>query len=326
MGSVVPESQIVIIDLGASADEIAPALQRACHDLGFFYLVGTGIDFRLTEELETLSREFFARPLSEKLLSGMAHGGRAWRGYFPVGGELTSGEPDAKEGLYFGAELSEHHPKVVARVPLHGRNVFPENVPGFREVVLEYIDAMTALGHRLMEALSMSLGLAPTYLHQHFTSDPLVLFRIFNYPPLGDRSEAWSVGEHTDYGLLTILLQDDSGGLQVRTRSGWVDAPPIPGAFVCNLGDMLERMTGGHYRSTPHRVRNVRERDRLSFPFFFDPGWDAKVAAIEPRDVAKDDGSSRWDKTSVHTFTGTYGEYLLGKVSRVFPDLRDEVL
>ena len=96
----------------------------------------------------------------------------------------------------------------------------------------------------------------------------------------------WGVGEHTDYGLLTILKQDDAGGLEVKSRTGWVPAPPVPGSFVCNIGDMLDRMTGGLYRSTPHRVRNLARRARLSFPFFFDPAFDARIQPIEMPDAA----------------------------------------
>ena len=101
----------------------------------------------------------------------------------------------------------------------------------------------------------------PTYFADRYTRDPLILFRIFNYPYSPDRAadqERWGVGEHTDYGVLTILRQDDTGGLQVKSRRRWIDAPPIPGTFVCNIGDMLDRMTRGLYRSTPHRVRQLR--------------------------------------------------------------------
>jgi isopenicillin N synthase-like dioxygenase len=135
------------------------------------------------------------------------------------------------------------------------------------------------------------------------------------------------VGEHTDYGLLTILWQDDAGGLEVRSRSGWVAAPPIPGSFICNIGDMLDRMTRGVYRSTPHRVLNTAGRDRLSFPFFFDPNFAARVQPIEglDREAFHDDREQRWDRASVHEFHGTYGEYLLNKVSKVFPQLRSEI-
>ncbi|MCG5217996.1 hypothetical protein MBA17_32585 [Streptosporangium sp. KLBMP 9127] len=135
------------------------------------------------------------------------------------------------------------------------------------------------------------------------------------------------MGEHTDYGLLTLLAQDESGGLEVATPRGWVAAPPLPGTFVCNIGDMLDRLTGGWYRSTPHRVLNVSGRGRLSFPFFFDPGWDAEVPPLPSRAAVADDGGRpRWDGRDLRAFSGTYGEYLLGKVSKVFPALREDVL
>jgi isopenicillin N synthase-like dioxygenase len=204
-------------------------------------------------------------------------------------------------------------------------------MPGLRETVLAYLDGVTAVGHAVMAGVALSLGLEPSYFADLYTAEPLVLFRIFNYPPRppspGDDPQ-WGVGEHTDYGLLTILKQDDVGGLEVKSRSGWVAAPPIPGSFVCNIGDMLDRMTGGRYRSTPHRVLNPSGRSRLSFPLFFDPGFDAEIRPIEVPDTetVASDRAERWDRASVHEFQGTYGEYLLAKVSKVFPQLRREVL
>jgi isopenicillin N synthase-like dioxygenase len=255
----------------------------------------------------------------------MAHGGRAWRGWFPVGGELTSGRPDRKEGIYFGSELPEDDPRVRAGRPLHGANLFPSAVPELRDAVLAYIDAMTALAQLLLRGFARALGLDADWFERELTADPTVLFRIFHYPPLGERVDDWSVGEHTDYGLLTILLQDGTGGLQVRAADGWVDVPPAPDTFVCNLGDMLERMTNGRYRSTPHRVRNTSDRSRLSYPFFFDPGWDARVQPV-PGTAPLAPGAPRWDGADPLAFEGTYGDYLLAKVSKVFPALRDEVL
>jgi isopenicillin N synthase-like dioxygenase len=257
----------------------------------------------------------------------MAHGGKAWRGYFRVGDELTSGQPDQKEGLYFGQELTADHPLVQAETPLHGPNLFPQVPAGMRSPVLQYMTALTELGHRLMGGIALGLGLPEDYFVEHGTRDPLTLFRIFNYPPPAS-PELRGVGEHTDYGLLTILLQDDAGGLEVKSKSGWVVAPPLPGSFVCNIGDMLDRMTRGVYRSTPHRVRNVSGRDRMSFPFFFDPNFFADVRPIDlpSGETAPDDLGSRWDQSSVHIFQGTYGEYLLGKVGKVFPGLKDKVL
>ena len=128
--------------------------------------------------------------------------------------------------------------------------------------------------------------------------------------------------EHTDYGLLTILRQDDVGGLEVRSRDGWIDAPPVPDSFVCNIGDMLERMTGGAYRSTPAPGAHGRRRSRLSFPFFFDPSWDAEIVPVPGLGDTGAPAPARWDGRSVFDFDGTYGEYLTERVAKVFPDLR----
>ena len=326
-------SHVPVIDVGPLVNrtvehtQVAEQIGAACKKSGFFYIVGHGVDESLCRLLESLSRQFFDQSESAKMQSAMSRGGRAWRGYFPVGGELTSGKPDQKEGLYFGAELAADHPDVLAGKPLHGPNLFPE-VAGFRQTVLRYIDALTQLGHTLMAGISLGLGLDEDYFEKRYLDDPLILFRIFNYPPAAANEDIpWGVGEHTDYGLLTILRQDDIGGLQVKSRSGWIDAPPIPGSFVCNIGDMLDRLTRGIYRSTPHRVVNTSQRNRLSFPFFFDPSFDAQISAIQSLDpCAPDDSPERWDHASVHEFSGTYGDYLLGKVSKVFPDLRKQVL
>lgn len=326
-------STLPIIDVaplaadGAEKRQVAAKIDAACRQSGFFYVTGHGVDATLQRELQVLAREFFARPTAEKMQIDMSRGGKAWRGYFRVGDELTSGRPDQKEGLYFGQELATDHPLVEAGTPLHGPNLFPTAPAGLRLAVLQYMAALTDLGQRLMGGIALGLGLPESDFADHGTRDPLTLFRIFNYPPPAS-PDLWGVGEHTDYGLLTILLQDDVGGLEVKSRSGWVPAPPIPGTFVCNIGDMLDRMTRGVYRSTPHRVRNVSGRDRMSFPFFFDPNFSANVRAIDlpSGETAPDDRGSRWDQTSVHVFQGTYGDYLLGKVGKVFPGLKAKVL
>jgi polar amino acid transport system ATP-binding protein len=340
--TAVPVIDVSALLAGTSARAAVVAeIGQACRAQGFFYVTGHGVDPGVCDRLVAASRQFFALDEATKMQGRMSLGGRAWRGYFPAGGELTSGRPDWKEGLYLGSELPDDHPLVRARTPLHGRNLFPSR-PGLREAVLAYIGALTRLGHRLMEGIALSLGLDATYFADRYTADPLILFRIFNYPsrpaPVGQDVQ-WGVGEHSDYGLLTILWQDDVGGLQVKTREGWVEAPPVPQSFVCNIGDMLDRMTGGLYRSTPHRVAlNTSGRDRLSMPFFFDPNFEARVrpiaglaasAAAQPHNTvvaAAQDRAARWDGANIHAFDGTYGDYLLGKVSKVFPELRREVL
>jgi len=311
----------------AQLSRVAREIEAACRANGFFYVAGHGVDPELLRRLDTASREFFRLPLEQKLEIAMEQGGRAWRGYFPVGAELTSGRPDRKEGLYFGAELNDDDARVRAGRPLHGRNLFPAHVPELRAAVLAYLDALTDLGQSVLCGVARSLDLDPGYFAAGYTANPTILFRIFHYPPTEPTTGDWGVGEHTDYGLLTLLAQDDNGGLQVRTPNGWIDAPPIPGMLVCNIGDMLDRLTGGWYRSTPHRVRNLSGRDRLSFPFFFDPDFDAEVPPL-PRPAGRGErgGQQRWDGQDLRAFSGTYGDYLLGKVAKVFPQLRRDVL
>src|SRR5580658_8479428 len=128
---------------------VGAALDRACCEFGFFYITGHGISPALSARMMTLAREFFALPLEQKLTIAMARGGRAWRGYFPVDGELTSGRPDPNEGIYFGTELGPDDAPVRAGVPLHGMNLYPA-IPGFRETLLTYIDEVTAVGQTLL--------------------------------------------------------------------------------------------------------------------------------------------------------------------------------
>jgi isopenicillin N synthase-like dioxygenase len=324
MKTKIPLIDISALVAGKEHHDIASKIRDACREYGFFYVVGHGVDEALQQRLEKISQEFFAQDLDTKSEISMSRGGRAWRGYFPVGRELTSGKPDLKEGIYFGAELNDDHPYVKNRTPMHGRNLFPSSIQEFRNTVLDYLSALTRLGHTLMAGISLSLGLEGSYFADRYTSDPLILFRIFNYPAPSTDSDL-GVGEHTDYGLLTILKQDMSGGLEIKTKSGWIDAPPIPNSFVCNIGDMLERMAGGLYLSTPHRVRNRADHNRLSFAFFFDPNFNAEVKPIKMNAKIIDNKEERWDHASVHEFHGTYGEYLLSKVSKVFPELKDEV-
>lgn len=310
------------------AAAVATAIGQACESVGFFQIVGHGVDPTLRQRLLELSAEFFALPEPAKKRIAMPLAGRAWRGWFPVGGELTSGVPDDKEGLYFGTELAADDPRVLAGMPLHGPNLFPEQPSALRESVLEWMTQLTAVGRAVLSGIALSFGLERNWFDR-WCADPTVLFRIFHYPPpASDFVGGWGVAEHTDYGLLTLLVQDDTGGLEVRVGDEWVEvdasADASMDAIVCNLGDMLELVTGGRFRSTPHRVR-LPEQDRYSFPLFLDPAWDAVVAPLpgaEPTaDVLDGAADGRWDRSSVFDAHGTYGEYLSDKVARVFPTL-----
>lgn len=323
---LIPVVDISDIHTESGKIRIASQIAHACKKHGFFYIEGHGVDDSLIQHLKSLSADFFAQSEEEKMSISMDKGGKAWRGFFPVNGELTSGQPDLKEGIYFGTELDESHPDVQNGIPLHGKNLFTPHPDGFRDTVLQYMDEATRVGHLVMKAIALSLGLDEDYFHKKCTQDPLILFRIFHYPAQESHASQWGVGEHTDYGLLTILLQDEVGGLQVKSQGQWIEAPPIKGTFVCNIGDMLDRMTGGLYRSTPHRVLNRSGVSRYSFPLFFDPGFHTLVERIEGIEKVEDDRNERWDQASVHDFSGTYGQYLMRKIGKVFPGLGKEVL
>jgi isopenicillin N synthase-like dioxygenase len=325
-----------IVDIGplidpsasvTSVENAAVAIDRSCREIGFFGIVGHGVDPALQAQLERVSHEFFALSDVEKAEIAMAHGGRAWRGWFPVGDELTAGRPDGKEGIYFGLDHPADHPRVLDGTALHGMNQYPAQPAHLGPVVSAWLTAMRDVAEAVMRGIAVGLGLPSDWFTTNLTTDPTVLFRIFHYPPsAATESDRWGVAEHTDYGLLTVLAQDHLGGLEVAARDGsWIRVEPQPAMFVCNLGDMLERLTAGRYRSTPHRVRNTSGRGRVSFPYFFDPSWDATVpkhVLSESRsDEPHDPERARWDGADVLAWEGTYGDYLTAKVAKVFPEL-----
>jgi isopenicillin N synthase-like dioxygenase len=263
--------------------------------------------------LRALARTYFEQPDRVKRSDAMSNHGAAWRGWFGVGDELTSGQPDAKEGFYFGSDLPAHDPRVVCGRPMHGPNPEPTGVPELRAAVEDWMSLATSIGLDVLSAVAMGLGLPGHWFASNWCRDPTVLFRIFRYPAAGDSAEvSEGVGPHTDYGLLTVLAHDGVPGLEVEIDGSWVAMPSDPELLIVNAGDMLERATAGRLRSTVHRVVSP-ERHRYSFPLFLDPAWDAVVQPLPGFDLEPLDEP------------GTYGSYLLDKVSRVFPELfRDQ--
>jgi isopenicillin N synthase-like dioxygenase len=312
---------IPIIRLDAA--DAPRAIDHACRTTGFFALAGHGVDAGQRNELLDAARQFFALPAERKSEVALAKGGTAWRGWFPLGDELTSGVPDLKEGYYVGRALGP------SELPLHGANIWPDDVPELGPAVDAWMVAMESIGQRVLAAMAEGLGLSRDWFRAGITSDPTVLFRIFRYPPHPPSADdRWGVAEHTDYGLLTLLAHDGTPGLEVRSGDTWIEVDPDPDLIVCNLGDMLDRLTLGRYRSTAHRVRNVAGHDRISLPFFLDPSWDARVEPLPLDDgwQAPTERSDRWDRADLATLDGTYGDWLLTKVRRVFPQLARHVL
>lgn len=298
--------------------DAAEQIDRACREVGFFAVPLPHTMQSLRDELIAAMAEFFALPEEVKARVSMAVGGTAWRGWFPLEGELTSGVPDRKEGYYFGAELPPD-PR-----PMHGRNIWPEHPSRLQPLVTEWMAGMEQLAQSLLAQMAVGLGQPADFFASGLTAQPTPLFRIFRYPPhpQGD-TDTWGVGEHTDYGLLTLLATDGTPGLEVKSHGAWIPAPADADLVICNIGDMLDRLTGGRYRSTPHRVRNHAGSDRYSLPFFFDPGWDA---VVEPLTFDDDwqvpaDAQERWDRANLRDAGGTYGQWLGAKVAKVFPDL-----
>ena len=298
-------------------------IDAACREVGFFAVPLDDTLRPLRDEVIALATEFFALPEDEKAKVSMSVGGTAWRGWFPLGGELTSGVPDRKEGYYYGAQLPPD-PR-----PMHGPNIWPTRPTGMQRAVTAWMAAMEELGQRLLRLMAQGLQQPADLFQRGLTAHATELFRIFRYPPhpTGD-TNTWGVAEHTDYGLLTLLATDGTPGLEVHSRGEWIPAPADTDLVICNLGDMLDRLTGGRYRSTPHRVRNHAGHDRYSLPFFLDPGWDAVVEPLAFSDefAVSAAHQARWDKANLAEISGTYGTWLSAKVGKVFPDLASEVL
>lgn len=269
---------------GEGRAAVGRAIRAAALDKGFFYIVGHGIDEALIARVFAASRAFFDQPMAEKLAIDKAKS-PANRGYEPLRGQVLEAgtPPDLKEGFYLGIDLPPDDPAVVAGKFNHGANQWPRGIPDFAPAMNAYFAAMLALSERLMAGLALSLDL-PWGHFDAFCTEPLAILRLLHYPPQPPQPAPGEkgCGAHTDFGGLTVLLQDDKGGLQVldRDRDAWVDADPLPGSFVVNLGDMIARWTNDRYRSTLHRVINSSGQERYSVPFFHSGNPDHLVRCI----------------------------------------------
>jgi len=287
----VSPASLPIIDVsglssGRTADRqaVGADLRSACADKGFFYIENHGISESLIADVFTEAAAFFALPCEQKAEVDKAKSS-ANRGYEPLQGQtLEAGAPpDLKEGYYIGPDHPTDDPRVVAGTFNHGVNQWPARRPNFRPVMLAYLEAMLGLSARMMRGVALSLGLPEDYFAD-FCRDAMANVRLLHYPPqpFNARPGQKGAGAHTDFGGLTLLRQDNVGGLQVWDwrADGWIHADPIPGTFVVNLGDMIARWTNDRYRSTVHRVVNASGRERYSVPFFYSGNFAHKVECI----------------------------------------------
>jgi isopenicillin N synthase-like dioxygenase len=256
---------------------VAWAMHKAARETGFFYVANHGVPEALMQAQLDGARRYFDLPLARKMELDIAHS-PIMRGYEPMASQtLDEGSPpDLKEGFMLARDLGPDHPYVIKGTPYEGVNRWPADPPGFREQIEAYLAAMMDLGRRLVGCLALSLDLDEDYFADAL-AEPSCTVRLLHYPPqpADARFNQLGSGAHTDWGLITILLQDEIGGLEVLNADGdWIRADPIPGAFVINLGDMVPRITNGLYHSTMHRVlNNASGRDRYSSPCFFNPGY-----------------------------------------------------
>ena len=265
---------------------VAALIRQACEDRGFFYITGHGVPDDLIADVLAGARALFELPDDAKQAVHKANS-PANRGYEPLGGQTLEpgAPPDLKEGFYIGADAAPGRFNT-------GANQWPAELPWLEPVMLAYHRALTALAERLMSGIALSLDM-PEDAFAGFGHDPIAILRLLHYPVQPPLALGKGAGAHTDFGALTILLQDRVGGLEVYDQAAqdWTPAPPVAGTYVVNLGDMIARWTNDRYRSTPHRVVNRSGRRRYSVPFFFSGSPDYVIdclpACLAPGEAAK---------------------------------------
>jgi isopenicillin N synthase-like dioxygenase len=267
---------------GVEREDFLGRLRETARGLGFFYLSGHGVPDRLTADVLAHSRRFFALPENEKLAIEMVNSPQ-FRGYTREGFEYTRGERDWREQIDIGAERDA--PALAPGDPpwkrLQGPNQWPLTLPDLKPALLEYQERVTALAVRVLQAFSAALGQSEHVFAPIYSPAPNQLLKIIRYPGrTGQRSDQ-GVGAHKDSGFVTILLQDRVAGLQVEGENGWVDAPPVPGTFVVNIGELLEIASNGYLRANVHRVVSPPEGgERLSVAFFLGARLDSHAPLL----------------------------------------------
>jgi isopenicillin N synthase-like dioxygenase len=266
----------------ADLERVGREIGRAARGLGFFSVSDHGIPQSLIDAVFGESAAFFALPQAEKELLSVTKS-TAYRGYVRFGEEKL--DPaiagDVKECYNAGPDLAADDPDVLAGKPFHAVNQWP-TLPGFRDTLMRYHVAALELVVLLHRAVAVDLGIDAHFFDRYFDRAVGVM-RLLHYPPHPGTFDGsvYGAGAHTDYGNLTLLVQDATGGLEVRKRDGgWTVVPPVAGTFVCNIGDCLMRWTNDVYVSNAHRVVNRSGRERYSVAYFGDPNSDALVECL----------------------------------------------
>jgi isopenicillin N synthase-like dioxygenase len=319
--TALPVLDLSLLDGGeGSAAAFRDALRAATHDVGFFYLVGHGIPDDVTAGAFAAAERFFALPAADKRAVEMLNSPH-FRGYTRTGGELTQGRVDWREQFDLGEDRPQvDDPGAPAYMRLEGPNQWPAAQPELREVFTDWATRCAGVARRLMHSWALSLGARAEAFDSAFRDRPSTLIKLVRYPGRDDSGQG--VGAHKDPGVLTLLMiEPGKGGLQVEHDGGWIDAPAVPGAFVVNIGELMEFATDGYLKATVHRVVSPPAgQTRLSIPFFFNPALDSTVPRITlPPNLAAAAGGVSQDPGNV--ISGTFGDNMLKARLRAHPDV-----
>ncbi|MEP3786401.1 2-oxoglutarate and iron-dependent oxygenase domain-containing protein [Ascidiaceihabitans sp.] len=305
----IPVVDVSDLDTVVGRARISADIMAAAQTSGFFYISGHGIHQDLIDRAFAASRDFFALPADDKATVQVNMDQRGWmgQGMTHLEGAKTH---DAKEVFFWGWDVDADDNDVKAGVPMVAVNQWPDAVaPDLKPQLMAYYLSVVDMGRKIMGALATGLGREATFFDKAYAA-PLARGQLVYYPAMteDDRmAQRFGAAAHSDFGALTILKQDDVGGLQVQNLAGeWINAPPLPGTFVCNIGDLLERWSNGRLVSTKHRVLNSSGRSRYSVPIFFDP---ASQTPIDPADFGAVDPN--------YTVV-TAGEHIAGRNGRNF--------
>ncbi|MDP6345352.1 MAG: 2-oxoglutarate and iron-dependent oxygenase domain-containing protein, partial [Alphaproteobacteria bacterium] len=271
-----------ILDLGgyfagdrSALPALAGQLRDALENIGFLMIVNHGVPQALIDRVYAEAARFHALPLADKLKLAMS---RFNTGYVALGGGVSHAsdlvdapKPNQNAAFFVKRERLPNDPDVLAGKPHRGLNQWPDDLPGYRDTLLDYFATMEAMAQRLLPIYALALDLPADYFDGYFDPAQITL-RLSHYPPMTAEDGLYGLAPHTDSGFMTLLPANDVPGLSIRPRGGdWQSAPRVPGAFIVNSGNMLRRWSNDRFLSTPHRVVNQSGGDRYAIPLFFDP-------------------------------------------------------
>jgi isopenicillin N synthase-like dioxygenase len=269
-------------------DRVARQLRDALEHIGFLIVVNHGVAAELIDGIVEQARRFHAMPLVEKIKIETKRGaGSGFTGYLPSGeyviktSELNNNDkPDVNAAFFMDRERSLDDPEVMAGKLFRAPNEWPQNLPGFREFLLRYWDALEGFSRRLLPTFAAALELPPEFFDRAFDDAQCVL-RLSHFPPAKYQENQFGLAPHTDANFFTVLPQANVEGLYIRPQGrGWFKAPRMPGSFIINSGDMCRRWTNNRFLSTAHLAVNLTDRDRYSTPFFYTPHIDYPIVCL----------------------------------------------